>query len=169
MSRTRMLTEKLLGFYTPELFQLLRDIVSRRTGFSLRIIYWFVTSYSRRMQCNYMFGDERVIVYSEYKAIMRSYQNTCFDPFCRRARVYVDTSLCAMVDGPVGGDVLEVPAAPPLQRGLHRHSLASGQSAGGAVGGAVLGREAAAGVGADDDPGAAQAVDGGAGGGGGAG
>jgi hypothetical protein len=102
-----MLTEKLLGFYTPELFQLLRDIVSRRTGFSLRIIYWFVTSYSRRMQCNYMFGDERVIVYSEYKAIMRSYQNTCFDPFCRRARVYVDTSLCAMVDGPVGGDVLE--------------------------------------------------------------
>ena len=107
MSRTRMLTEKLLGFYTPELFQLLRDIVSRRTGFSLRIIYWFVTSYSRRMQCNYMFGDERVIVYSEYKAIMRSYQNTCFDPFCRRARVYVDTSLCAMVDGPVGGDVLE--------------------------------------------------------------
>ena len=102
-----MLTEKLLGFYTPELFQLLRDIVSRRTGFSLRIIYWFVTSYSRRMQCNYMFGDERVIVYSEYKAIMRSYQNTCFDPFCRRARVYVDTSLCAMVYGPVGGDVLE--------------------------------------------------------------
>jgi hypothetical protein len=107
MSRARMLTEKLLEFYTPELFRLLRDIVSRRTGFSLRIIYWFVTSYSRRMQCNYMFGDERVIVYNEYKAILKSYQNTCFDPFCRRARVYVDTSLCAMAFAPVGGDVIE--------------------------------------------------------------
>ena len=62
---------------------------------------------NRRFEKAIALADERVIVYNEYKAILKSYQNTCFDPFCRRARVYVDTSLCAMALGPVGGDVIE--------------------------------------------------------------
>jgi hypothetical protein len=105
--RARMLTTKLLEFYTPELFRLLRDIIGRKTGVSLRIIDWFTTSYARRHQCSFVFNEERIIVYNEYKAMLKSYQKTCFDPFCRRARVYIDTAQCAAVCGPVGGDVIE--------------------------------------------------------------
>jgi hypothetical protein len=105
--RARMLTTKLLEFYTPELFRLLRDIIGRKTGVSLRIIDWFTTSYARRHQCSYVLGEERIIVYNEYKAMLKSYQKTCFDPFCRRTRVYIDTRECLSVHAPAGGDVIE--------------------------------------------------------------
>ena len=106
-ARCATLTQKLLSFYTPELLRLLRDIVSRRTGLSLRIIDWFVTSYAARHSSSFVLDGARVIVCHEYKAMLKSYSKAAFDPFCRRARIFVDTELGECVLGPAGGTVLE--------------------------------------------------------------
>jgi hypothetical protein len=46
--KATVLTEKLMRFYTTELFQLVRDITEHRTGrLSLRLLDWLVTSYAR--------------------------------------------------------------------------------------------------------------------------
>jgi hypothetical protein len=107
MLRSETLTRKLLTFYSPELFRLLRDVVARRTGLSLRLIDWFVTSYARRNASSFLLDGARVIVFHEYKAMLKSYSKTSFDPFCRRARIFVDCESALVVHGPAGGAVLE--------------------------------------------------------------
>ena len=106
-ARGATLTQKLLAFYTPELLQLLRDVISRRTGLSLRIVDWFVTSYAARHSSSFVLDGARVIVFHEYKAMLKSYSKASFDPFCRRARIFVDTELGECVSGPAGGTVIE--------------------------------------------------------------
>ena len=106
-ARGSTLTQKLLAFYTPELLQLLRDVIMRRTGLSLRIVDWFVTSYAARHSSSFVLDGARVIVFHEYKAMLKSYSKAAFDPFCRRARIFVDVELCESVLGPAGGAVLE--------------------------------------------------------------
>jgi hypothetical protein len=49
----------------------------------------------------------RVIVFHEYKAMLKSYSKAAFDPFCRRARIFVDTERGECVFGPAGGSVIE--------------------------------------------------------------
>ena len=82
-------------------------IVARRTGLSLRLIDWFVTSYARRNGSSFLLDGARVIVFHEYKAMLKSYSKTSFDPFCRRQRLFVDCERGLAVLGPAGGAVLE--------------------------------------------------------------
>jgi hypothetical protein len=103
-----VLTAKLLRVYTPAMFALLRDVTARRTGrISLRVLDWLVTSYAKRHASSLVVDAQRVLVFHEYKAMLKSYSKCHFDPFCRRGRIYVDTACRAVVHGPAGGTVIE--------------------------------------------------------------
>jgi len=103
-----VLTAKLLRVYTPAMFALVRDVTARRTGrISLRVLDWLVTSYAKRHASSLLIDGQRVVVFHEYKAMLKSYSKCHFDPFCRRGRIYVDTAARAVVHGPAGGSVIE--------------------------------------------------------------
>jgi hypothetical protein len=102
------LTAKLMRFYTPEIFRLMRDVIEHRTGrISLRLLDWLVTSYAKRRNSSFLLGDARVVIFTEYKAMLKSYSKCNFDPFCRRSRIFVDTEARACVHGPAGGTVIQ--------------------------------------------------------------
>lgn len=106
--KATLLTEKLMRFYTTELFRLVIDITEHRTGrISLRLLDWLVTSYAKRHNSSFLIGDARVVIFSEYKAMLKSYSKCNFDPFCRRARIFVDVERRACVCGPAGGSVMQ--------------------------------------------------------------
>lgn len=103
-----VLTAKLLRVYTPAMFTLLRDVTARRTGrISLRVLDWLVTSYAKRHASSLVIDAQRVVVFHEYKTMLKSYSKCHFDPFCRRGRIYVDTAGRSVVHGPAGGTVIE--------------------------------------------------------------
>ena len=100
MNRRDALIEKLLAFFTPELVHVLRDVIGGRQCVSLRLLDWFVTSYARRHASSFVFGGKTVIVWNEYKSMLKSYSKTHFDPFCRRDRIVVDVTgpTCVLTD-----------------------------------------------------------------------
>jgi hypothetical protein len=100
MQRREALIEKLLLFFTPDLVRVLRDVIGGRQCVSLRMLDWFVTSYARRHSSSFVFGGKTVIVWNEYKSMLKSYSKTHFDPFCRRDRIYIDTAggTCVLLD-----------------------------------------------------------------------
>ena len=102
------LTTKLMRFYTPEMFRLMRDVIEHRTGrISLRLLDWLVTSYAKRRNSSFVVAGSRVIIFTEYKAMLKSYSKCNFDPFCRRLRIFVDMETRLVVHGPAGGGVIE--------------------------------------------------------------
>jgi hypothetical protein len=105
MQRKDALLEKLLAFFTPDLVRVLCDVIGGRQCVSLRLLDWFVTSYSRRHASSFVFGGKTVIVWNEYKSMLKSYSKTHFDPFCRRDRIFVDAAggSCALLGAPREG------------------------------------------------------------------
>lgn len=99
MARKEALLEKLLAFFTPELVRVLCDVIGGRQCVSLRLLDWFVTSYARRHASSFVFRGKTVIVWNEYKSMLKSYSKTHFDPFCRRDRIHIDASgpSCALL------------------------------------------------------------------------
>lgn len=54
---------------------------------SLRLVDWFVTNYSKRMNISYMLKGYDFNVYFNYKSQLKAYSKKLFDPFCRRDRI----------------------------------------------------------------------------------
>ena len=103
-----LLLNNLMRFYeNPQNISKIKTIVNGESKVSLRIIDWFVTSYAARHSSSFVLDGARVIVFHEYKAMLKSYSKAAFDPFCRRARIFVDTELGECVLGPAGGSVIE--------------------------------------------------------------
>ena len=92
MARKEALLDKLLAFFTPDLVRVLCDVIGGRQCVSLRLLDWFVTSYARRHASSFVFRGKTVIVWNEYKSMLKSYSKTHFDPFCRRDRIHIDAS-----------------------------------------------------------------------------
>ena len=107
MQRREALLEKLLCFFTPDLVRILHDVIGGRRCVSLRLLDWFVTSYARRHASSFVFRGKTVIVWNEYKSMLKSYSKTHFDPFCRRDRIFVDATsaggACALLREARGG------------------------------------------------------------------
>jgi hypothetical protein len=101
MARKEALLDKLLAFFTPDLVRVLCDVIGGRQCVSLRLLDWFVTSYARRHSSSFVFRGKTVIVWNEYKSMLKSYSKTHFDPFCRRDRIHIDASggSCVLVVG----------------------------------------------------------------------
>lgn len=62
----------------------LEEIVSGRSGVSLRVIDWFVTNYSARNPVIYDRGGQVVEVNADYKEALRCFHKVAFDSFKRR-------------------------------------------------------------------------------------
>lgn len=80
-------------FSEPKNIEKLLSIVQGESHISLRIIDWFVTNYSKKMNTSYPIYEknknitEQFIVYLHYKLQLKGFSKKQFDPFCRRNRI----------------------------------------------------------------------------------
>jgi hypothetical protein len=65
------------------------DIINGKSKISLRIIDWFVTRYAQRNKlCITPDSNDFFNIYISYKAQLKSFKKTYFDPFRRRTKFY---------------------------------------------------------------------------------
>ena len=64
------------------------DIINKESEISLRILDWFVTRYSKKRVDIDLGIDDMFDVHISYKAQLKSYKKTYFDPFRRRKKFY---------------------------------------------------------------------------------
>jgi hypothetical protein len=65
------------------------DVIGRQSKISLRVLDWFVVSYSRELETRYMINDRVFVVHASYKDQLHSYTKNYFDPFRRKNHVMV--------------------------------------------------------------------------------
>lgn len=89
-SREQWVLQRLDTFYATHLdaLQILKDVLEGKSAISLRVLDWFITNYSKQHNTSYVTRDGRhIIVYLAYKARLKAYSKTMFDPFCRWERI----------------------------------------------------------------------------------
>ena len=75
-------------FYTiPGNLEKLLPILQGTSEISLRLVDYFVTNYSKKMNTSYMLHGKHFLVYFNYKRELNAYSKRLFDPFCRRERI----------------------------------------------------------------------------------
>ena len=75
-------------FYTePGNLDKLVSILQGTSPISLRLVDYFVTNYSKKMNTSFMFAGKHFLVYFNYKRELNAYSKRLFDPFCRRERI----------------------------------------------------------------------------------
>ena len=100
-----LLLSSLNKFYSKkENYDDLYKITHGKDDISLRLIDWFVTNYSKKMNVIYLLNkkDKKIIyekpnkneenisqinVFQEYKSQLKAFSKKKFDPFCRRERI----------------------------------------------------------------------------------
>ncbi len=89
MSKQDLILKSLCDFFEePGNFTQLDDILSHKSGISLRNIEWFVTNYAKEKRTRFKTptGND-VDVHIAYKSSLGGYSKKFFDPFCRTERV----------------------------------------------------------------------------------
>jgi hypothetical protein len=82
--KVELLKQKLLKGMTKKKLALLNDIIEMKKPCSLRIIEWFVSSYSREKRVSYLLNGKQFNVYSSYKdEQLSSYNKKLFDMYRR--------------------------------------------------------------------------------------
>ena len=92
-SREELLLTSLLRFYKqdPQYLNILAAISKQKTIISLREMDYTVTNYSDDNKVNYKLkSGENFNMYLDYKCQLRGFSKKCFDPFCRRQRIFLD-------------------------------------------------------------------------------
>ncbi|HEY9703579.1 MAG TPA: hypothetical protein V6C58_14115 [Allocoleopsis sp.] len=83
-NKALLLKRSLLNFYkNKEYSQQFIDVLHKNTEYSLRIIEWFCSNYSKKNNVIYTINKKDFNVYLSYKAHLDSYQKKQFDPFRR--------------------------------------------------------------------------------------
>ena len=93
ISREEALLNSLLRFYNkdPQYLNILSAISKQKTIISLREMDYTVTNYSNNNKVVYKLKDGSSFnMYLDYKCQLRGYSKKCFDPFCRRQRIFLD-------------------------------------------------------------------------------
>ena len=85
MSRSDLLLKSITEFYEePENFELLKGILEKTSGVSLRNLEWFITDYSKKKNFSYTTKTGKLFsVHMSYKSSLDGYSKKLFDPFCR--------------------------------------------------------------------------------------
>ncbi|CAK0773750.1 conserved hypothetical protein [Gammaproteobacteria bacterium] len=79
-----VLKDKLIAFYkSKKNYTEFINIVDKKANYSLRIIEWFVSNYSKKYNIVYKIGNKDFNVYLSYKDQLKSYKKKQFDPFKR--------------------------------------------------------------------------------------
>ena len=93
ISREEALLKSLLKFYNqdPLYLNILAAVSKQKTIISLREMDYTVTNYSNNNKIVYKLKDKTSFnMYLNYKCQLRGYSKKCFDPFCRRQRIFLD-------------------------------------------------------------------------------
>jgi hypothetical protein len=93
ISREEALLNSLLRFYNQDTqhLNILAAISKQKTIISLREMDYTVTNYSNNNKVVYKLKDGTSFnMYLDYKCQLRGYSKKCFDPFCRRQRIFLD-------------------------------------------------------------------------------
>jgi|TARA_B100001094_G_scaffold269768_1_gene274146 hypothetical protein len=85
MSKTDILLTSINNFYNEEKNRtILKNILDKKSGISLRNIEWFITNYSKKNNVSYTTSDgKQFLVHCAYKSSLDGYSKKLFDPFCR--------------------------------------------------------------------------------------
>ena len=85
MSRSETLLNSVNQFYADSKnSEILKDILEKRGGISLRNLEWFITNYSKNKNLSYTTKTGRMFsVHCAYKSSLDGYSKKLFDPFCR--------------------------------------------------------------------------------------
>jgi hypothetical protein len=89
-NRTLLLKSSLLQFYEKkDHMQIILKIINKNTEYSLRLLEWFCSNYSKKYNTIYNVSKNKEFnVYLSYKSQLDSYQKKQFDPFKRNYKGY---------------------------------------------------------------------------------
>lgn len=85
-NKATLLKDSLMTFYkSKDNISKFVDVIEKKTEYSLRIIEWFCTNYSKKYDVSYKINKNTVFnVYFSYKNQLNSFQKKQFDPFKRK-------------------------------------------------------------------------------------
>jgi hypothetical protein len=89
MSKTDILLSSINNFYREDDNKtILKNILNKTSGISLRNIEWFITNYSKKNHTSYTTRSGRqFLVHCAYKSTLDGYSKKLFDPFCRSDKI----------------------------------------------------------------------------------
>jgi hypothetical protein len=88
-----LLKEKLLEFFTKKKLNIVADVLEKKTKYSLRLVEWFISNYSKRFQVTYTINNQPFNVYNSYKnGQLKSFSKKQFDLFRRSKRFTIEVS-----------------------------------------------------------------------------
>src|SRR6056300_299093 len=89
MNKSDILLSSINTFYTlPENRSILKELLSKSGGISLRNLEWFITNYSKKNNLSYKTNDGKIFsVHCAYKSSLDGYSKKLFDPFCRSTKI----------------------------------------------------------------------------------
>lgn len=93
MSKSEVLMSSIVKFYTEDdnNMKILKGLLDKTSGISLRTLEWFITSYSKQNNLTYTTKCGRLFtVHCAYKSSLDGYSKKFFDPFCRTSKIDFD-------------------------------------------------------------------------------
>lgn len=88
-----LLKEKLLEFFTKKKLIIVADVLDKKANYSLRIVEWFISNYSKRHNITYTVKNQPFNVYNSYKnGQLKSFSKKQFDLFRRSKRFSMEIS-----------------------------------------------------------------------------
>lgn len=89
MNKSNILLNSIDSFYEiDENRTILKQILNKSGGISLRNLEWFITNYSKKNNLSYKTGDGKIFsVHCAYKSSLDGYSKKLFDPFCRSSKI----------------------------------------------------------------------------------
>ena len=100
-TKLSLLMKQLSEFYVKqEYIDEIKSIVEQDNILSLRILDWFITNYSKKNRTIIQTKNGDLDVYMHYKLMLKSFNKSSFDPFCRKNKIqfyytedkYIETS-----------------------------------------------------------------------------
>lgn len=89
MSKSDILLSSINTFYNEEENRtMLKSILDKSSGISLRNLEWFITNYAKKNNLSYTTSSGRLFtVHCAYKSSLDGYSKKLFDPFCRSSKI----------------------------------------------------------------------------------
>lgn len=100
ISKSNLLLNTLVMFFQKDNnLEKIIPIISSQSKISLRVLDWFVTNYSKKLNINYKLKNTTTndimnfCIYNDYKLQLKAYNKRFFDPFCRGPRIIIKFEL----------------------------------------------------------------------------
>ena len=89
MSKSDILLTSINHFYDDtENKTMLKSILDKSSGISLRNLEWFITNYAKKNNLTYTTSNGKLFtVHCAYKSTLDGYSKKLFDPFCRSSKI----------------------------------------------------------------------------------